>query len=486
MLELTQLINAMTFSEIKYLKSFYKVNGIDGEERKKLFLFNLIKDEEVKSDTQAAKKIYNRLPNSAFSHLKRRLRKDILGIILLQDSEKYKLAPYRKAETDCRRLIIEGDLLLQRGVYRSAISILERAIKLAEEFELPAEQIIIKDLLRTHLGFTKGFVAYEKYTQSIHQHLSLLNSILLAKEYFNNILLPNIFKKNQEENFIDFTENALTKLEESYKNTQSSNIAYFYYQVALFYYEMKHDHSKALEFAEKFLHVVENERPIYSTTRVAGANMQIASLSLMLGQYLKAIQHAEKAVHGFKKGLLNELQALEVMFFASIRSKHIHVAQQVIDRSMLHPRLNASDFIRDKWFYYRANLEFIKGNYNDSNKYLNKCQKLLQDKSGWLFGYKILEILVLIDSGDEELIDFRVESLRKLIQRQKSKNKNITRVKSISRILSSFVKFTYNFKKTLKKHNVDLEELKIGSGNFHYDPMGFEIIRFDEWFENKI
>lgn len=76
-----------------------------------------------------------------------------------------------------------------------------------------------------------------------------------------------------------------------------------------------------------------------------------------------------------------------------------------------------------------------------------------------------------------------MESLHALVQRQKKMN--TTRVKAISRILSSFVKLNYQFKKTKEKRNKELEELKTGSGNFHYDPMSFEIIRFDEWLENK-
>ena len=82
-----------------------------------------------------------------------------------------------------------------------------------------------------------------------------------------------------------------------------------------------------------------------------------------------------------------------------------------------------------------------------------------------------------------DMIEFRIEALRKLLQRQK--DKNITRVKTIFSILSTFTKTGASYKKTYLKEKANFELLIQQEDAYNWDPLGFEVIRFDAWFLSK-
>ena len=154
MKNLTQIIRVLKPGEVRLIRNYYKVDT-NGEERRRLELFDLIKEGSVSADKEAAMAIYNTKPNSAYSHLKARLRKDILNLLLLQDSSKRYEPEFAQAEFDCRRLFIEGDLLVSRGAYEPGVDALKEAQKLAIKFEFYNELVMIDDVLRSHLGGKK-------------------------------------------------------------------------------------------------------------------------------------------------------------------------------------------------------------------------------------------------------------------------------------------------------------------------------------------
>ena len=85
--------------------------------------------------------IYKGEPNSAFSHLKNRLQKDILNILLLKEGSKKYETKFAQATFDCRRMLIEGQILMERGAYKAGEAVLTKARELAAEYDLYAEGI---------------------------------------------------------------------------------------------------------------------------------------------------------------------------------------------------------------------------------------------------------------------------------------------------------------------------------------------------------
>ncbi len=180
---------------------------------------------------------------------------------------------------------------------------------------------------------------------------------------------------------------------------------------------------------------------------------------------------------------MNELVSLQWLFFAQFRSGEMDEAGHTLQKAFSHPKLKSSDFLHAKWWFYQAAFYFVKGNYDKSLNALNQDRTLLKDKSTWMLGTRLLEIMNFIEQEQYRLIDFRVEALRKLLQRQKQST--LSRIKTIFKVLQTFVNYDYDFDITIDKEKRNILKLKEGEEDHAWDPMGVEMIRFDEWLLGK-
>ena len=126
MKQLVPLVKVLRPGEIRLIKHFFSLES-NAEVKKRAELFTLILSKKAQTDQKALKKLYKTETNtSAFSHLKERLRKDVLNVLFLQDASKKFSTKYANAEFECRRNYIQADILIARGAYFPAIKLLER------------------------------------------------------------------------------------------------------------------------------------------------------------------------------------------------------------------------------------------------------------------------------------------------------------------------------------------------------------------------
>lgn len=480
---LTQIIKSLKPGKVRLIRNYYKVQS-NGEIKRRLDLFDLVRGGKVKDDAEACKTIYKCPPNSAFSHLKARLQRDILNILLLQDSSKRYDSEFSRAAFDSRRMLIEGQLLIGRGAYTAGVDILEKAKNLAEKYELYTESIAINNILRSHLGVRKGLKEFDKYNVAMMHSYELLNDSLKAEEYYLRIMVPNLFHLNREQHFKDYGQKVLDELEEAYHRTKSTNVGYHFYFIGIFLMQILQNNEKALKYAKEFLHLIETSPAIYSTTKMAGGYLQTAIILMQLNRPEEASQYALNAMRNFKKGMLNELQAIEVLFYAYYRAGDYKKAMDTYNKATEHAKYRANKLIPAKWDFFKANLYFSMGNFKEASELLIRYSELMRDRAGWLLGHKVLELMCMIELDDMYIMDYRAESFRKLLQRQK--DENIARTKAILKILETFIKTGNSFKKTAEAEKERLALLREGAGDYAWDPIGFELVRFDTWFDSKL
>jgi tetratricopeptide (TPR) repeat protein len=480
---LTPLILSLKPGEVQLVRYYYKMQ-ITNEVVKRHLLFDLIKNRQVKSDEEACKIIYNKKPNAAYSQLKKRLKTDILNILLLQDSKSRFNTPFARAEFDARRMIIEGDILISRGISKEGVKILEKAAEIAVEYELFNEYSLANDILLSHLSYKNGVKEYEKYHGKIKNSLSSLEKFLKSKDYYHKILVPNIFNLNKETELIAFCKQAMKELKSDYETTSSSRIGYYYYYVSIFYFNMIKDYRNAYAAAQNFLKIIVEHKPIQSKRNVADAYLQIGYIALQLGDYKSAIKNTENALKNFKTGLINELTTLEVLFLSCYYDSDWKKSHDILNRALNHPKLHSNQFLPAKWNYYKTCLLFKEKKFAEATHALNDCAELLNDRTGWLYGYKMMDILLAFENGTEFLIDNKVANYRKILRKQNGVS--IERPKVILKILETLIRKRYNFKEVAKAQKQLLELLLDKNTHYTWEPMGHELIPFNEWFESKM
>lgn len=483
MKNLKPIVKVLMPGEIRVIRHFFKLNS-NAEERKRGELFELILKNPDLTDEKAAKKLYDGPPNSAYSHLKARLKRDILNVLYLHDGGKKSISPHFKAVIESRKMLGQAFLLRTRGALNEATQLLNAASELAQKFELPGEEVLIKQTLREMIHRIKSEKVLAGYNHDISENVTLLGELMKVEEFSYMMTVPSLFSTNKRLNDPEYRKQMIQELKASFEKTGAAKIGLWYYLTDIELATKEREHDRALALALKFVKLVEKSPAIYSNNNWAGVNLTVAQTLISSGEYERAIGYGRVAIKYFPNGQMNQLMATEFLFFAQFRSKNYKDAETTLETAFNHPRLKANKFFYAKWLYLKANLLFMQGKYDPAMKTLNQDTELTKDKSGWLLGYRLLEVLIMIEKEEYEWIDFKLDSFRKLLQRQK--DANIHRIKLILSMLNTLHKSNYDFEETSHDEAKNFKALKRAQDDLYWNPVGFEVVRFDEWFENRV
>ena len=481
------LVGSLKPGEVQLLQHFYSFKN-NPENKKRDKLLKLAISKEITEEEKVMIFLYGERSTSAFSQLKTRLKDDILNVLLMQDPSVKFSTLYAQAAFDCRRALIQGEILLSRGVYPEAVSILTRASKLARKYELYAEQVQLDDLLRNHLTMKQNSKAFIELSESINTALEKLEGLQNAKYIHYLVTVPGLYNNiNPGSDIIKDGEKIISDLEVELQATRSTRVQFYYRLAALSYYSHSHDYEQARLHGTALLDLVEKDPVVQSRSNIAGTKMELSHVMLNLSRNMEAMQLAQQSMQHFKPGMINELNAMYKVFFAFFRENDIANAEIIVQKALKHKQLKFNEMLNAQWLLIKAAVEYSKGEYDQSMKTLKKDTTLTRDKTGWLWGYYLMEIMNLLEvKGGSEWVDNRIESLKKVIYRYSDRvGTENPRGLIIFRILQALASNHYDFDETVKQEKEHIETLKKAAGKYYWNPTGFEVIRFDEWITGK-
>lgn len=484
---LIALVGSLKPGEIQLLQHFYSFKN-NPENKKRDKLLKLALDREITNEEEVMNYLYGEKSASAFSQLKARLKDDILNVLLMQDSSVKFSTLYAQAAFDCRRSLIQGEILLARGVYQEAVSMLTRASRLAKKYELFTEQMQIDDLLRTHLVMKHNNKAFVELSESISSALGKIAGLENAKYAHYLLTVQGLYSTiNPGEDITHYGNNILSDLEDEMQKNNSTRVKFYYHLTALDHHSRTHNYDHAQLHGQSLLNLVENDPIVQSRTNIAGTRMELANVMLNLSNNKDAITLAQQSMQQFKPGMVNELNALYKLFFAHFRENDIEAAEPVLQKALKHKQLKFNDMLNAKWLLIKAAVEHCKGEYDQSMRTLKKDNTLTRDKTGWLWGYYLVEIMNLFEmNGGNDWVDTRVETLKKVAYRNMQKlSMENARAVLMLKLLQSLIAHKYDFTDTINREKASIEKLKKAEGAYYWNPTGYEIFRFDEWLLKK-
>src|SRR5687767_9620320 len=135
------LVRDMQPGEIKLLRHVQKLQQNNDSKKDQLFE-NALKWKNCSDiaglEEKMLKKIYGKSMGveKNFEKLKLRLKGDILNILLLNDCSVKSRSKHESAVFECRRFIMQADVLLGRGVYKEGTTLVKKASQIAQKNEL--------------------------------------------------------------------------------------------------------------------------------------------------------------------------------------------------------------------------------------------------------------------------------------------------------------------------------------------------------------
>jgi tetratricopeptide (TPR) repeat protein len=480
---LSAIISNLSPGELKLVRHFYKLKDF-GEYRKRVQLLDLVVRNNITSNQQAAEMLGYSISNiSSFKHLKTRLKADVLCVLLMQECSAKFNTPYAQATFDCRRNLMQGEILLSRGLYVEALDLLGKAARIAGKFELFAEALQIEDLRRNHIASRGNIRDFEDACNSIDENYARLGKVMTAKRYHYEITTPALHRLQRDTAYK--VDTILNDLSVENKPADSSRVKLYNHLSSINYFTFIRDFENAQAYAVDLLHSVENDPVVKSKSNQAGVNMELANIYLNTGNYEKAITHASKSVDLFKPGLINQLHAQVALFFAFFRNNDFKNAGKILKAASNHRLIKSQQdlLMVSRLQLLRATLAFQSAQYDECMLILRENTEETREKEAWLPGYFLLELLVLVEKKSFDLAFYRIEALRKMLERN-SAYKNEKRIFTITRILRMFVKDDGVMSK-IPAVQKDLRLLADGQEYYYWNPAGYEVIRFDEWFNRK-
>lgn len=481
--KLTQLINSLNKKEIRAIRRFFKVTRMNADTLKSR-LFDILVEKKGISDSKVSKLLKRNATDPSFSMLKLRLKDDIIKILVWEGGAKSFTSKAHEAKYNCRLMIMEAEILITRELPQLAEETLQKAFRLAKHYELTNESILINELLQTQVGLKKGLSSYRFYADNNQQNFDLIKEKFLAQDYFRKLNMPNLFFANKEMNYKQKSKEATAELRELSNKSKSTQVKFWYLRSEIYYNHLIADYQKARDYAMDFIKFVEDSPIVYSKDNLGGANMQLAIINIYLGKYKEAIQHANGAIALFVKGSVNMINAMDCKYSACLYDGDFESASEILKEIKKIKLYKNNPLTNSKWLYYEANLYFLLKKFDDALATLQKQTELTSDKSGWRLGYKILEMMCIAELKYFDWIDFRIETFRKLLS--DVRKENIARPKIIYQLLKSFIKNAYEFDKATEMNEEHLALLHEAKDAFSWDPRGYEIIRFETWWNSKL
>lgn len=486
MKELNNFVNKLTKTELDTVVYMYNAPGRQYPEKKKKLL-DLILEEGIDNDDEACTRLYGIDYCTAFSHLKKSLLDDLLNVFFLKKSNKiYKYPSPFKARFECEKMMLQSRILTKKDCDALAMKKLKKALIIAEKHELFHLSIEIKTELMRKGGLVNGMMDFEEYSEGLESDAESLKYLALAEKNYCKLSFPGLYKKNKRENFEKFGKSVLKKfdkipddLEKNHRITLMELLSKIYYNSTTKNWE------EYLVNSQKMLDFAENSPAVNTMTNYAGANMNMANAYINLHKYADAVKHAERAADNFRGGSRNELIAMDMLFLSQFYCDKMEEALVTADKAIGHKLFNKiSVELSAQWHYYKACTLFKMGEYDNAETSLIKAQKLLKDKSGWLIGYKVLEMMINIEKDNFYHLSYILDQFNHSLYRNKPNG--YPRFKAMFMIIRNFLRYGGKFDKCYLKSKALFQKLQNEEKGYKWEPTEIEIIRFDEWYKKKL
>lgn len=481
---LAALVKSLSPGERTLIKHFYKLREF-GEYRKRGLLLNHLQSTKFKTEKELAQAVGYKTVNTSYHNLKSRLKSDITSILLLQEPSAKFNTPYAQAVFNCRRAILTGEIILNRGIYNEGINLLKKASKIAEKFELFAEQIIIDDTLRNYHAASSSNQEVQQTTASIEHNYGQLGKMMQSKKSLYESIFNCLPSEYVEDMSLEYGKSSGAEVESTASDSNSIRISFYNRLSKVNVLNSRGEFQKALKCALEIQHIAENDPIIMSKANQAGIHLEIATIYLKCANYSKAIHHAEIAKTMFKNGMVNNLKALTILFYSQAHSKMCAAAANTLEEIMTSNCLKEPGFSKllQKIHLVNAWFHFTHGETKRSATSLKICSEISKEKSAWSEGFILLECMLLIEKRSFDIAIYKLEALKKNISRKQSSEQHAARILAIINVLRQLIRNNGDYETLMKSNSKYLEQLK--SERTHWDPMGFEVVQFEEWLQTR-
>lgn len=468
MKDLSRLIHAVTDEESESVIRYYSLNNNGSSKRLKLF--NMVRWKDINDDRLAAKKLYNSRPCAAFSQLKKRLKEDILNILLSRESTPNKSPKsFVEAEAMALKYVLYGKMLLNRGLTEEAVDVLKKAFRLARDHEAFEVEALAHSVFKTY-AISQYSDELADAEQDFAEHVDDFYQLMKLNLNLQSLQQPLII----EDNKVHSSCAGKTK-----KKHASIRLRFLKSYQKMESFLSANQHDKAQEIANETLEDVHENGHLLSSSQKARFFLSLSKVKLGLEQFDDAIYYGRQSSELFKPFEEKKLESLINVFKAHFHTQNLTKAKAVLKTcdSMAHSLNKTSSEIP----LFQACQLFQENNYRGSVKSLNQFFRRSKPKIEILLNGRILELQNLIEMKDYDWFDYKLDSFRKVVRYHSSEQLS-ERFTLIYKVFAELKRCSYQ-KQNLREHgkNELLNKLSDKKSGHYWNPLGSELVPVHSW-----
>ncbi len=478
---LKSLYFCLSPSEKKAIRNYLEAFHQKGENKSLEFLKLLDHQPDINHES-ASQKLYADPRSKAFIMMKTRLSDRLTEFLTLsfnpEAGKRDRNASYHQDLIEYRKCMLYAASLQERQLYAIALEWLEKARELAVKCNTP--ELEVDTLIRMRGLDRSGNDKFEELSIQIQRALKQQECDINATGLMRKFMTLNGGQIGGDEARIAFLEAHLPALEESLRQVYSVRADYFVQmmRVHLCYLTRRLDEGR--DFAKKGLDILTHHEGIRSPLRMADSLFQLGRLELQGQAFADAWTSFEKARAFQTEESRAYLSTSIFMLYCLIHLQDLPKANQLIADIQTGPALKAAGknaLIQGLFTYLRACVKFGQGALKDAWMLVQDCQEFGLDKEAWLTAIRLFEIMILVDKNEPDIASQKLESLRKHMSRYTPD----ARMKACFKMLMAQERTGFAFGQIQDEAN-QLENLRT---NLYWDPIGQEVIRFDEWYRAR-
>lgn len=479
--KITQLVRSLSKREVRL---FYKYAALSGKNKYnlKIQLFNFLLEKTEISDEIVAKSL-NIKSAASLSMLKNRLQTDIMKLLVFSGEESRFFSKVLRARYQVNKKLAECYILDNRNLKALSFESARRAELIATKYDLATAKVAINEFLLNSFPM-RGPKIFKNIKAKTDAELNNQMDHIKAQDLAKQLTSFVNFEANKIKSKQELGRKAVAELEELVKQNPSDRIKFYYYRSKITYTEDIQDFKTYYETCLTFLDLIKSSPRVNSSDNLGGSYMMLAAGSMHLGHFGDAINQCEIGAPYFFKDSNNDINLKSILFHAYLGAGKIQEAIELIEKLRSIKSIKRGSLHYYKLLYYDANIKFLQGNYSGCMSFLKRHSFLKADKSGWRLGYKVLEMMCIIEMQNYDWLPYRLETFRKLLS--DIKTENTARPKLINKLLKRLIKENFNFDKTTEKLQAEFDLLRSNTGEYYCYPIGYEVIRFDEWWASKL
>lgn len=469
------LYHALTKSEVRYLKTYLKAFHVKGVNRALQLIEQLEKHPDW-GNAEMAQRLYGDPRSKAFIMLKHRLAERMMETMTLsvnlQNNPTVKEDPAQMAIISMQKMLSHAILLRTRGLYEQARDQLQKALQLAREHGNPEIEVqCLAHLCNLATSLDEVHDLYRPHTmRALEAYRTDLIGLGIMTEYR---LLGRADRLQEDESVAETLAEQALVLEDRIAHHYTLRGHMYLLMLRAQVHQLRNEYEACRKVVHERLNLFQAHPGLCSKYRMGAIYLQLSDVETRCLQFEEGAKAAEQARDCFLPSKPSYFKASIILLFASLYRGDLARVQAVIEELRQYEHLPHAQRMLPVVAYLEACWHYLSGDPRAALHLLMEDKVLTQDKSGWNVGQRIFEILILVEQGEVELADSKVETLRKHVARYGTDMRNELIFKVLYRSARACFEPT--------QLQARLAELQSELAGTQWVALSHEVIRFETW-----